>query len=210
MLAQAVISLWHGHWSAVFISLVTILTLFFPLLSELKFQVYIPPQLQLPAIGLVFASLFLGEVRGFYDLWWWDMVLHAVSGFLLAIVGLLLILILTKAERFDAYGHQRLTLLLMVMFALGMGATWEIAEFTLDETLGLQMQMQEQTPLSDARAGLADTMWDMIMNGVGALSAVLLCWRSRKASRRETFLDRWVAAFVQRNPGFFEAGSSGR
>ena len=50
--------------------------------------VRIPAEFELLAILFVFASLFLGEFRSFYErFWWWDVLLHATSGLLLGACG---------------------------------------------------------------------------------------------------------------------------
>ena len=44
---------------------------------------------------------------------------------------------------------------------MAIGATWEIFEFTMDKLFGLSMQ----------KSGLDDTMYDLIVDTFGALSA---------------------------------------
>jgi len=61
--------------------------------------VQIPPEFQVLAVGFVFASLFLGEIRSYYlRIWWWDIALHTSSGLLLGILGFLLIYVLNENE----------------------------------------------------------------------------------------------------------------
>ena len=42
--------------------------------------------------------------------------------------------------------------------AMTMGAIWEVFEFFMDQSFGLNMQ----------KSGLLDTMWDLIVNTIGA------------------------------------------
>lgn len=200
LMAAAIVALLSSQWSSAIISLLALLTLFFPLLLELKFRIYIPAWLQLFAAGLVFASLFLGEVRDYYTrFWWWDFKLHALSGFLMAIVGFLLLLNQDARNRVYAPVKPGVAAFTAFMFALGMGVSWEIFEFTIDSVFGTQMQK----PMMGDPSGLTDTMWDMIMNAVGAFTVLLLGWRYLENSRRESFLERWIDTFMASNPRLF-------
>ena len=92
LLAEAVFAVIGQSWFNAFLTSMIIAITFFPVLFERKFRIHIPPELQLAAIGFVFASLFLGEIRDYYTrFWWWDMALHTTSGFLLGILGFLLV-----------------------------------------------------------------------------------------------------------------------
>lgn len=200
LLAEAMFALWGRQWFTAVVSLAIILVTFFPLLFERRFRVYIPPQLQLLAIGFVFASLFLGEVRGYYlRFWWWDIALHTFSGFLLGIVGFLLVHIMNETERIDVHMRPGFVAFFAFLFALGMGAVWEIFEFAMDSLFGMNMQK----PMFNDPSGLADTMWDLIVDAIGALVISLLGWRYLKSPKQESFLEQWINAFVERNPRFF-------
>jgi len=118
-------------------------------------RVYIPPEFEVLATVFVFASLFLGEVRGYYIRFlWWDIVLHTASGFLLGIVGFLLVYVLYEKEEIDLHMTPGFVSFFAFMFALGMGALWAIFEFRMDSYLGLNMQ---KAMLGDP-SGLTDTM----------------------------------------------------
>ena len=74
LLAEAVFAVIGQRWFTAFLTSMIIAITFFPVLFERRFRIHIPPELQLAAIGFVFASLFLGEIRDYYTrFWWWDM-----------------------------------------------------------------------------------------------------------------------------------------
>jgi len=100
-----------------------------------RFDVQIPPQFEVLAVVFVYASLFLGEVHGYYiRFWWWDAILHVGSGFLLGILGFLLVYVLNEHENVDLHMWPRFDALFAFMFAVGMGALWEIFEFAMDRS----------------------------------------------------------------------------
>ena len=97
---------------------------------------------------------FLGEVRSWYErIWWWDIALHTSSGLLLGLVGFLLVYVLTENERIDLHMRPRFVALFAFLFAVAVGALWEIFEFAMDRMLGANMQK----PMLDDPSGLTDT-----------------------------------------------------
>ncbi len=114
--------------------------------------------------------------------------------------------------------HQRITIVLQLillaeaifavlgqrwfpafLFALGVGTLWEIFEFTMDSLFGMNMQK----PMLGDPSGLTDTMWDLIVDAVGALVISILGWRYLRNPGKPSFLERWIDGFIERNPRFF-------
>jgi len=196
----ASLALYQGRIQVAVESILILLITFLPLLLGRRFQVKIPPEFELLAILFVFASLFLGEVHDYYArYWWWDLVLHASAGLLLGILGFLLVYVLNEKD--DV--HVNLTPGFMgffaFTFALAFGALWEIFEFTMDQVFGMQMQK----PMFADPSGLTDTMWDLIIDGVGAMIIAVLGYGYLRTRENDSFLERWINEFIRRNPGMF-------
>ncbi|MBE0486986.1 hypothetical protein [Marinobacter sp.] len=201
LLLEAVLAVWGQRWFTAFLTGMIILITLFPILFERQFRIHIPPELQLAAIGFVFASLFLGEIHDYYNrFWWWDMALHTMSGFLLGILGFLLVHVMNETEKINVHLNPGFVAFFAFMFALGVGALWEIFEFTMDSVLGTNMQK----PMLGDPSGLTDTMWDLIVDAIGALIISVLGWRYLKKADRTSFLERWIDSFIERNPRFFQ------
>ncbi|BAZ95322.1 uncharacterized protein FOKN1_2965 [Thiohalobacter thiocyanaticus] len=193
-------ALWEQQWLTAAVTIGILLITFTPLLLAQRFRVVIPSEFELLAIAFVFASLFLGEVRGFYTrFWWWDIVLHTASGFLLGIVGFLLVHVLNEIEEVGLHMKAGFVAFFAFLFALGMGTLWEIFEFSMDSLFGLNMQK----PMFGDASGLTDTMWDLIVDAVGALTIAVLGYIYLKTARRRSFLQRWILAFIRHNPRLF-------
>lgn len=111
-----------------------------------------------------------------YDkVWWWDDMLHGLSGILLAYVGLYLVRVL---ERKNATKLHPMTVLLFTFcFAITGGVVWEIYEFVADIIFGFTMQQWNMGPHAIVMGnsyqgmGLRDTMQDLILAVAGALLA---------------------------------------
>lgn len=200
LIAETIIALLEQQWLTAFIASGIICITLLPFVVERQFHVYIPPQFQLLAIAFVFASLFLGEMRGYYDrFWWWDVALHTTSGFLLGIVGFLLVHLLNETEKVSFHMKPGFLAFFAFLFALGVGALWEIFEFLMDTFVGSTMQK----PMFDDPSGLTDTMIDLIVDAMGALTISLLGYRYLKKDGINSFLEHWIAIFIKKNPRLF-------
>lgn len=200
LLIEAVLAFGGGRWMTGFLSAFIIRIMLIPLIAERHFRVYAPPQLQLLAVIFVFVTLFLGEVCGYYERFrWWNIALHASSGFLLGIVGFLLVHVMNEIERLDFHMRPGFVAFFAFLFALGVGTVWEIFEFTMDTVFDMTMQK----PMPGDPSGLTDTIRDLIVDAFGALAIAVLGYRDLKNRNQKTFLERWLTSFVDRNPRFF-------
>ena len=203
LLVGALFALWERQWLVALTTGIIILVTLFPILLVKRFRVSIPPEFEFLATVFLFASLFLGEVRGYYlRFWWWDIALHTASGFLLGIVGFLLVYVLNEKEEIDIHMTPGFVAIFAFMFAVGMGALWEIFEFSMDQFFGMDMQKEM---LGDP-SGLTDTMWDLIVDTVGALVISVMGYGYLKTAGSQSFLEKWIDAFIEANPRLFRRG----
>ncbi len=152
-------------------------------------------------VAFVFASLFLGEILEFYiRIWWWDIALHTTSGLLLGIFGFLLVYILNESTNVELNMKPRFVALFAFLFAVAVGAIWEIFEFTMDKSLGMQMQK----PMLNDPSGLTDTMWDLIVDTIGAAIISALGWWYM-LNGKDSWLENGIQRFIEKNPRFFRS-----
>ncbi len=193
-------SIWEQQWLNAVITIGIIIISLFPILLAKKFHVHVPAIFQLLAIAFVFASVFLGEVHGYYTkFWWWDIALHTGSGFLLGIIGFLLVYLLNENETIHLQMMPGFVAFFAFMFALGMGGLWEIFEFSMDQIFGFNMQK----PMFGDHSGLTDTMYDLIVDAIGALIVSVLGYGYLKKAEAKSFLERWIWSFIDKNPRLF-------
>jgi uncharacterized membrane protein YjdF len=193
-------AVWEKQWLTAVLTVGIIGITLVPVLLARRFRVYIPPQFQLLAIAFIFASLFLGEVGGFYTrFWWWDIVLHTGSGFLLGIIGFLLVHVLNETEKIGVYLKPGFVAFFAFLFSVGTGALWEIFEFGMDSLVGMNMQ---KGMLGD-ESGLTDTMFDLMVDTLGAVVIAVLGFKYLRTAGTKSFLERWIADFIARNPHLF-------
>ena len=87
---------------------------------------------------------------------WWDLFLHSLSGIILGLIGFSIAYMIFYYHKIDISPH--FVTLFTITFAISLGALWEIIEFSLDSIFGFNMQ----------KSGLVDTMWDLIVDMLGA------------------------------------------
>jgi len=160
LLVAFILALVEGIWTVAFVSIGAFIVTLLPWFLARTYQIFVPIGFEFALVLFVYAALFLGEVHSFYErFWWWDVVLHAGSGMTIGFIGFLIPYSLYRDGRFQA--QPFLIAFLSFSIAIAIGALWEIFEFAMDSTLGFNMQ----------KNGLVDTMWDLIVNVVGALIA---------------------------------------
>lgn len=200
MTLESAYLLYGRQWLSLFLVLVIILTLLAPVLFKNRLRVVVPAEFHISAVMFAFAALYLGEVQQFYSrLWWWDILLHAVAGLLMGIVGFLLVYILNESERIRLKLAPGFIAFFAFLFAIAIGTFWEIFEFSVDQIFQTNMQK----PMLDDPSGLTDTMWDMIVNAIGAFVISFSGWWYLKTNQ-SFFVDEWIKKFMKRNPELFK------
>ncbi len=203
LLGQIAFALWEGQWMTAAVTAGIVIVTLVPLIMARRFRVYIPAEFELLAIAFVFAALFLGEVRDYYTrYWWWDIALHTFSSLLLGMIGFLLVHLLNETEKIDIHMKPGFVAFFAFLFAVGIGAAWEIFEYAMDTLFGLNMQKA----MWGDPSGLTDTMWDLIVDVLGAATISILGYGYLKSGMKESFLERWIQKFIVSNPRFFRRG----
>lgn len=191
--------LYFRNWENVFLTTLVILLTLVPAFLFRRYRVVIPPEFQLVAAAFVFLSLFMGSALDFYyHFWWWDLVLHTASGFLLGIIGFVALFVLNQTDRVRPAMTPAFIAFFGVTFAVTLGVAWEIVEFAVD-TIRPEINMQS------TETGVRDTMVDLIVDAIGAVIVALMGYAYLKKGRY-SFIADGVRAFVRKNPRLLRRG----
>ena len=157
-----------------------LLIMLVPRMLKRRFEIEVPWVLSIVIVLFCFSSLILGDGMDLYGRFpWWDKLLHAESGFMLSMIALWLIHVIMADNDKYIYFNKWFLCLFLVMFSLGLGALWEIIEYTYDSLMGTNTQQfmatttgslitAEDQPLCGHEA-LGDTLHDLILDLTGAL-----------------------------------------
>lgn len=123
-------------WFKIGLSLAALVLYLLPLFIRKVLKVSLSTALEVIYYLFIFASLILGEVFAFYGPFpFWDIILHFLSGFILAGIGFSLIGLLGKGKQTMLF-----SLLFAFCFSMTLGAMWECLEFTFDTVVGTDAQ----------------------------------------------------------------------
>lgn len=151
------------RWSLGFVVVATFALSLLPVSFASRFGLRIPARFFAAITIFIFATIFLGEAFDFYDrYWWWDIVLHGGSAMGFGLLGFLFMFMLFEGDKYAAPPWA--ISFFAFCFAMMIGSVWEIFEFAMDQNFGLNMQ----------KSGLDDTMWDLIVNTIGAMLGALV------------------------------------
>lgn len=187
-----IVSLWERQWLVGFTALIVLGLTFLPALIERQLSVHLPVEFTLVTSLFLYASFGLGEVRGFYQrFWWWDILLHSASALVMGLTGFLLVYIFYSTQRI------RMAPLYVGMvsfgFAVTVGTLWEIFEFSMDWVFGFNMQ----------KSGLIDTMTDLMVDALGALLAAFLGYQYTRHGDA-ALAAPLVRRFAEENPAILQ------
>ena len=179
------------NYDGLFIVILTLVLTFYPNILERRFRVYLPSSIQVIITLFIFAAQYLGEIRNFYErFWWWDIMLHTTSGFVLGIIGFMFVYLLNKNYDTNVTLSPIFIALFAFSFAVMIGVIWEIYEFGMDRLVGFNMQKFREA----GQDGLIDTMVDLIVDSIGALVVSVLGYlnitENKQGSLSKTF-SRW-------------------
>ncbi len=184
-------ALFEGRWLLAFVAALVLGLTFLPAVLERQLGVQLPVELTLFNTVFLYAAFGLGEVRQFYErFWWWDLMLHSLSAVVLGLTGFVLTYIFHMTQRI----HMSPSLVALVSFgfAVTLGTLWELFEYFMDLLFGLHMQ----------RGSLNDTMTDLLVDTIGALAAASVGYFYVKDG--DSLIGaRVIRAFVDKNPHIF-------
>lgn len=190
LVVAGVLAVMTANWPSLFAAIGALGLTYIPRVLASSVQVRLPLQFEAAITIFLYASIFLGEVGGYYvKYWWWDSVLHVGSAFAFGFAGFLILFLIQSRNKLQA--SPFLISIFAFSFGLATGALWEIFEYFMDQVFGLNMQ----------RSGLRDTMWDLIIDALGAGGASIIGYINLKYNVHEPF-DSFIGWFMSANPRF--------
>lgn len=208
IIIDLVINLANGKMTTITTSLLISLLLLIPVL--LKKLVFIPTYLEITFKLFIFASIYLGQLKGFYTLFpWWDNFLHTSSGIITTAIGLSLITLKNKNINVKIFSLVSICIVAFC-FSMTTGVIWEFMEYGVDSFYNKDSQKDtivktikttalnpdnhfevvniDKVVINDKIVldgyldiGLIDTMTDLLVNFIGSIGFIIfICIFQRK------------------------------
>lgn len=181
------------EWGALAYCLIALALMFLPILIRSRAKISLPIEFDVVLVIFMYAAVFLGKAGHAYNhFWWWDVVLHTSSGFILGFIAFLILYV--KVEQKKIMASRLLIGLIIFSVALAFGAVWEIVEYGLAVVFGGNL----------TAAGLRDTIQDLIVDGIGGL---VMAWIGvgQIFDHKRGFITRWAKNFIRANPHLKES-----
>ncbi len=200
VVAVMVTQFFNKSYDSVFLCILTLFLFMLPSFVEKQLKIDVPNTLEVIIILFIFSAEILGEIREYYLIFpFWDSILHTINGFLCAAIGIAMIDILNRSERFSFKMSPLFVALVAFCFSMTVGVVWEFFEFGMDTFFHTDMQKDTFIPLissvllnGDTKnapiimnidsvvvngeawkgyidIGLIDTMQDLFVNFIGAI-----------------------------------------
>ena len=199
VIAVLILQFFNGHYYNVFLCALTLLLFLVPGFFEKRLHIDVPNTLEVLILLFIFSAEILGEIQEYYLIFpFWDTMLHTINGFLMAAIGIAMVDILNRSEKFKVRLSPAFVALVAFCFSMTVGVLWEFFEYGMD--LFFHMDMQKDTLLSAVTSillnpegrnvpvtvpiesivvngeewagyidvGLHDTMKDLLVNFIGA------------------------------------------
>jgi hypothetical protein len=132
-----------------------------------SFRAVWPVEIEIAYLWFLISDMTLGNLAGLYlELPWYDKALHLGNAILVGMVAFHAVYLAHFLGRVRR--HPWIDGAAILLVTLGLGATWEIGEYAVDHALG------RATQGSPVQAPLDDTMWDLILDGVGGVIGAVL------------------------------------
>lgn len=118
----------------------------------------------------IFFAYFFGCVISLYNVtWWYDLVMHFVSGFIMGYTGIFIL------RKLNMYSDKNIlfNFIYCLFFTAGAAGIWEIFEYMADVIIGTNLQHHLET-------GVVDTMQDLICGTAsGLIFSFLIIFKSK-------------------------------
>ncbi|MCB6365978.1 hypothetical protein LI291_07320 [Intestinibacillus massiliensis] len=130
-----------GNYENIFTCVLTLLLFCVPIFVDRRLGIDIPPVLEAIIYLFIFAAEILGEIDSFYTrIPYWDTMLHTLNGFLMAAIGIALVDILNRSEKFSFHLSPLFVAVVAFCFSMTVGVLWEFFECFMDLVFHTDMQ----------------------------------------------------------------------
>ena len=123
----------NHDYGNVFMCAFTLVLFMIPSFVEKRIKIDVPDLLEIIVLFFIFAAEIMGEIREYYiNVPNWDTLLHTTNGFLCAAIGLALIDILNRSERFSPTLSPFFVAVFAFCFSMTIGVLWDFFDWATE------------------------------------------------------------------------------
>jgi len=175
LIVSTIYSIYIADYLFAFGSLIATIISFIPSIIERNYKIAIPWIFEFFIVFFLFMHTISVQFK-LYDIFLWSWAAH------FAVTAFIAVLAFTIVYTFDFTKKIKLSVVMIgfftVIFALAVGAVWEIGEFSLDQLLGTNTQGDAfQSPLIDT---MVDLIFDLLAGVIVAILGMIYVEYDRK------------------------------
>jgi hypothetical protein len=126
----------------IFSALLSVIAILMPALISKKWHLVLPLEIDLIVTAFIIVHFLLGEIGEFYiKYWWFDLLLHSYSGFIIGLIGFIWSYMLFSVNNVKSQPWFIATF--SMSLAMAVGTIWEIFEFSMDQLFGFKCISQD-------------------------------------------------------------------
>lgn len=166
-----------------------------PTFIEKRFKLEIPDFMESIFLVFIIAAQLAGEILSFYvHVSWWDDMLHAFSGFFIAMISFSFLNTASKDPNNRIKLNPLFIAIFVFSFAMALGVLWEFFEFSVDYLMDGSNMMRTVNsvtgvPLEGLEA-IKDTMHDLWLASITAGGVSLLGYIDAKMELN--IFNKWI------------------
>ena len=229
VIAVLIRKIFQQEYYDVFLCGLTLLLFTIPSFVERKLHIDVPNTLEVIILLFIFSAEILGEIQEYYLIFpFWDTMLHTINGFLMAAIGIAMVDILNRSQKFKVRLSPAFVAVVAFCFSMTIGVLWEFFEYGVDNFLHMDMQKDTVIPAVTSillnpegrnaavtvpiesivingepwagyiDIGLHDTMKDLLVNFIGAVIFSLIGMLYIIGRNKGKTLGKFTARFIPR------------
>ncbi|MDD2189422.1 MAG: hypothetical protein PHV71_02415 [Eubacteriales bacterium] len=223
IIAVMIVQILNKNYNDVFMCILALILFMIPTFIYKRLNITLPNTLEIIILLFIYSAAILGEIGQYYLIYdRWDDMLHTINGFLFGAVGLAMIDILNRSEKFHFEMSARFVAMVSFCFSMTIGVIWEFFEYFMDKFFF--MDMQKDTIISSITSvtlnpeginvpvtidinsivingtewmgyidiGLIDTVSDLFVNFIGAVIFSIFGYYYIKDRGDRKFIERFI------------------
>ncbi len=176
LFTSAFVQIFFGETAIGIITLICLLVITLPNVFTRKLIPYIPIEIEILLLVMVLIQFVIGEARDFYTtVPYYDKFVHLMLPMFMGIIGFIIFYTMYRTGKLHT--TTRMMMVLVFFLTLGIGAAWEIVEYSSDQIIYPRVEGWHKFQGSLTEDPLHDTMNDLIADAAGGILGIILALR---------------------------------
>lgn len=176
LFTSAFIQIFFGETTIGIITLICLLVITLPNIFTRKLIPYIPIEIEILLLAMVLIQFVIGEARDFYTtIPYYDKFVHLMLPMFMGIIGFMIFYTMYRTGKLHT--TTQIMVVLVFFLTLGLGAAWEILEYSSDQIIYPRVEGWHKFQGSLTEDPLHDTMNDLIADAAGGILGIILALR---------------------------------